>query len=298
MKTVSYSPAAPLSHFIDIIWCSQAVSFDYCNLTLPMLHQELIINFSDQFLVSRADQVGFEKQPDRHIPVLKMQKDQAVLVNNEHGWISGLQTRPIYTSTAGNHFTIGVLFKPWGLQALTGINAFELQDSSVSMEAVFGKQATELIDKIYEAKTPAAIFVLFEKFLWSKLGDRHIPGILLNSLSRMKQARLVEGIVGRIADEYKISSKTFIQSFKKYIGITPGKFHHLLLLNQTLQHLIQHPSQPLTESTYDLDFYDQAHFIHFFKRYTGFTPATYIRQFRAGRVLPASPHIIEIKITE
>jgi hypothetical protein len=265
MQTYNYLPAAPLSHFIDIIWFSQAGEFQYANLTLPMLHQEMIINFSTQFIVSKAEQIEFDRHSDKQSPVLKMQRPQPALVNNEAGWISGLQTRPIQTCTAGKHFTVGVLFKPWGLQVLTGIDTVELKDSSVSLETVFGKEATELINKIYEQKTTKATFSVLEKFLLDKLSGRSIPDFLLKSLDYMKQATPEDSMIQHIARELSVSPKSFIGAFKKYIGLTPGKFHHLLLLNQTLQHLSQHPTQPLTASTYLLHFFDQAHFIHFLK---------------------------------
>lgn len=296
MQTVSYSPAAPLSRFIDIIWFSQAGRFDYTNLTLPMLHQEMIINFSSQFIVARAAGIEYNQQIQSSKQASDLNRQSSVLVNNEQGWISGLQTRPVQTTTAGTHFTVGVLFKPWGLQALTGIDAFELQDSSVSLETIFGQEATALIGKIDETQTPEEIFPVLEKFLLAKFSPRPVPPFLLQSVNRLKQISLEEGVVQRVAGELSVSPKTLIQSFKKYIGLTPGRFHHLLLLNQTLQYLTQNPAQPLTGSGYDLHFFDQSHFIHFFKQYTGFTPSAYIKRFKAGHILPDSPHSIEIKV--
>lgn len=290
MQTYTYTPEAPLSHFIDVIWFSESVAFTCANLTLPMLYHEMVINFSTRFEVSHIEGTNF-KQPFHASASL-----QQPFINNESAWVCGLQTQPIKTITGGKHFTAGVLFKPYGMQAITGIDAFELQNRSVDLESIFGTAAIQLTEEIHEQPHPIAIFNTLEKFLLKKLGGRRVPAFLLEGLMLMQNAIPDEGIINKISHTLAISPKTLIGAFKKYIGLTPGKFHHVLVLNQALHHLVSHSSQKLTDTSYDLCFFDQAHFIHFFRKYTGLTPSQYKQQFKAGNIRPAVPHSIEINI--
>lgn len=277
MQTHSYVPPAPLSFFVEVIWFSAGSRFDYANLTLPMLHHELVINFSDHFEVS---------------------SNNNLLINNQTAWLSGLHTQLVRTDTNGKHFTLGALFKPWGLYALTGIDAIELQNKLIPLEIIFAGEARQLTGQIFQQAIPARMFSLLEQFLLKKLNGRIVPAYLLHSLKVMQQAQSSDGRMNTIAGKIGVSSKTFIQTFKKHIGITPGKFHHLLLLNELLHKLAQRPAQKLTEIGYDLHFFDQAHFIRFFKNYTGFTPSAYIHLFKAGKINPAIPHSIEMALQE
>ncbi|MFN7116314.1 MAG: helix-turn-helix domain-containing protein [Saprospiraceae bacterium] len=273
MHTVRHIPAVPLAHFVALIWISEAGRFDYANLTLPMLHHELVINFSDHFAVHT-------------------QREK--LINNDTAWLAGLQTQPIQTTTGGKHFTVGVLFKPWGLQALTGIDAIELQNQAIDLESIFGAAATQLVAQIYEQPDPQHIIPILERFLLQHWQGRQIPAYVSAGLEQLQQVTLQDGIVQQIAHQLGISEKTFIQAFRKYIGVTPGKLHHLFILQRLLLHLVNNPGQSLTESGYALDFFDQAHFIRFFKQYTGFTPSAYVRAYQAGKIVAAAPYSIEL----
>jgi AraC-like DNA-binding protein len=272
VHTVSYIPQVPLSHYVDVIWFSEAGTFDYRNLTLPMLHHELIVNFSDRFEISDGRQT---------------------LVANVRAWLSGLQTRPIHTLTGGRHYTAGVLFKPWGLYACLGINAETLKDSSVELERIIGAPARQLIDDIYLARTPREVLQRMEGFLTSRLSGHSLPVYLLPGISLMDTYTLSDAVVEKLSGRFGISAKTLIQHFRKYVGLTPVRYHHLRLLNRLLQHLTHHPDRKLTDTGYELDFFDQAHFIHFFRKYTGFSPSAYLRQFAEGKITPAAPNSIQ-----
>lgn len=266
-----------------------------------MLHHEMVINFSTHFEVAQASHFNLQSLIKTAKPVYAQESltmpPHYSLINNKKAWVSGLQTNPIQTVTGGKHFTVGVLFKPWGLQSLTGIDAFELQNNSVELETIFGVEATSFVEEIYAQPDADSIFAILEHFLLKKLTGRKVPSFLWESMTCMQKAALEDGIVNKIAAQLSISPKTFIQTFKKYIGLTPGKFHHLLVLNQTLHYLTKHPGQELTISSYALSFFDQAHFIHFFRKYTGITPSEYIRQYKAGKVQTAIPHTIEMTLS-
>lgn len=241
-----------------------------------MLHHEMIIDFSGRFDIVRNAQ------------------------NLNYGcsaWLAGLQTLPVTTTTEGNHFSAGVIFRPAGLYAVTGIDAIQFKEQCIPLEDVFGYGADLLIEQIYLASGPEHIAALLEKFLSGRLKNQPIHTVALAGLHLLNDAPLSDGTVNTIARTLSVSSKTFIHVFKQYIGATPAQWHHLLLLNKALKMLATNPAQKLSNVCYDLNFTDQAHFIRFFKRYTNLTPSLYLKHIQHKKAgLMGGPNSIELAV--
>ena len=66
-------------------------------------------------------------------------------------------------------------------------------------------------------------------------------------------------------------ARTFHESF----GYTIGAYIRSLRIEAAIQEL--HCRKPVVEIALDTGFYDQSHFHHVFKKYTGLTPTEYTR---------------------
>ncbi len=273
MQTLSYVPQPPLDSLVELIWVSRAGAFHYHGRLLPMLHHELMFNGSDRFEVSTGGQT---------------------VVANAPAWVSGLQTRPVEAVAAGGHFTVGVLFKPWGLRAFTRMDAAALQDQSLPPEDVFGPEVRQLVADLSPARPAPDLCRAVEAFLLRRLAGPALPPYLSRCIAHLERSPLADNVVNDLARQSGVSAKTLIGHFKQYVGLTPAKYHHLVVLNRTLRHLAHQPAQTLTQTAYTLGFFDQAHLIRFFGQYTGLTPSAYLRAGRLGRVHAANPNSVDL----
>jgi AraC-like DNA-binding protein len=273
MQTLSYVPRPPLHSLVELIWVSRAGAFHHRSRLLPMLHHELMFNGSDRFEVSTGGQT---------------------VVANAPAWVSGLQTRPVEAVAAGGHFTVGVLFKPWGLRAFTRMDAAALRDQSLPPEEVFGPEARQLAADLSPARPAPDLCQAVEAFLLRRLAGPALPPYLAGCMAHLERSPLADNVVHNLAKQSGVAAKTLIGHFKQHVGLTPAKYHHLVVLNRTLRHLAHHPGQTLTQTAYTLGFFDQAHLIRFFGQYTGLTPSAYLRAGRLGQVQAANPNAIEL----
>ena len=273
MQTLSYVPRPPLASLVELIWVSQACAFHHRSRLLPMLHHELMFNGSDYFEVSTGGQT---------------------VIANAPAWVSGLQTRPVDALAAGGHFTVGVLFKPWGLRAFTRMNAAALQDQSLPPQEVFGSEVRQLAETLCPARPAYELAKAVETFLLRRLAGPALPPHLARCIAYLQRSPLADNAVNDLARQSGVSAKTLIGHFRQHVGLTPAKYHHLVVLNRTLRYLARNPVQTLTESAYALGFFDQAHLIRFFNQYTGLTPSAYLRAGRAGRVHATNPNAIAL----
>ncbi|WP_460946201.1 helix-turn-helix domain-containing protein [Spirosoma daeguense] len=67
-----------------------------------------------------------------------------------------------------------------------------------------------------------------------------------------------------------ISQSPFEKRFRALVGTSPKKFASIVRFNAVLNSL--GTTKTLTEISYENNFFDQAHFINDFKKYTGDTP--------------------------
>lgn len=269
-------PTGQLSKYIDKFWYCQADDLTNLTLTIPLLHHELVFNFSDNYCISG------NSGPDN---VLK----------NQQSWINGIQTRPIITRSSGKHEMMGVLFKPNGLKAFTKFHSSDFQNSFIDATLIFGKSFPNLLERLQNVKIAPAKISLIENFLSKSLNTDNCPQYLDASLDffSLNTGRRIS--VRETCNKISVSNKSLIKSYQKHIGVNPIKYLQLLSINRALQFLSKAPKQSLTRLAYDLNFYDQAHFINLFKSTTSITPTQYSDYVLNKKIDTSSPNFISLQ---
>ena len=81
-----------------------------------------------------------------------------------------------------------------------------------------------------------------------------------------------------LSEQSFISKYHLLRLFKEQVGLTPHIYQLHLRLNEARKMLMR--GQPLADVAYSLNFTDQAHFIHTFRRYAELSPKKYQRKLR------------------
>jgi AraC-like DNA-binding protein len=63
--------------------------------------------------------------------------------------------------------------------------------------------------------------------------------------------------------------------FKQHVGITPKAFMKIMRFQKAVMEIERCRSVNWAGVAYESGYYDQAHFIHDFRQFSGFTPAQY-----------------------
>lgn len=276
MTYFEQTPTGQLSKYIDKFWYCQADNLTNSTLTIPLLHHELVFNFSDNYCISRNTEFD-------------------TILKNPKSWISGIQTRPIISESAGNHEMIGVLFKPNGLKAFTKYHSSDFENSFIDATLIFDKSFATLLKQIQNTNIATAKISLIENYLIKKINSDNSPKYLNASLDLFELPTDKRISVKDTCNQVLISNKSLIKSYRKHIGITPIKYLQLQSINKALLHLSKDPKQSLTTLAYDLNFYDQAHFINLFKTTTSLTPTQYSDYVLRNRIDKSSPNFISLQ---
>jgi AraC-like DNA-binding protein len=170
--------------------------------------------------------------------------------------------------------------------------AAELCDRPVTVEQVWGRAAiTELRDRLATAGKPHEMLALLEEDLLRRL--RETAGLgLVRHASSVIAATGGAVPIGDLRTAAGVSSTHLARRFKQLIGVTPKRLARTYRFAATVFPI--DPAGPIDwgDLAYGAGYFDQAHFDHEFRAFTGLTPTRYVEVRR--RFLREHPgHVLD-----
>lgn len=171
--------------------------------------------------------------------------------------------------------TILVYFTEIGFTHFASHPAHELFNLSLSLDDIFAKNSiAEVEEKLGVANTDKQRIKIVEQFLVSQLKDIQTDKLIVEAVKLIYQTKGAVRIK-ELNEKLFISQSPFEKRFRKVVGTTAKKFASIVRFNTVLDHLSE--TKTLTEICYENNFFDQAHFIKDFKKFTGDTPENFKR---------------------
>jgi len=259
MLYCTHIPAAPLSEFVAWFWFYEGLDLAHRReRVLPDGSTELVINLDD----SRRKLFDRE-QPHR-------------FQTFHRAWLSGARSDYILIDVLPQSSMIGVHFKPGGLAPFLGMPPVEVSGKVVELEALLGRCANELRDELLEAAGPQTKFRALERFLLRRASRRLLPTpAVAYALGEFQRHDSVVR-VRQVADSLGFSHKHFIELFRQEVGLTPKRFCRVHRFQQVLAAIQAQRAVDWATAACQAGYYDQAHFAHDFKAFSGLTPSEYL----------------------
>jgi AraC-like DNA-binding protein len=163
-----------------------------------------------------------------------------------------------------------------GLAPFLPMPAAELCDRPVTVEEVWGRPTVaELRDRLATAAGPHEMLTLLEDQLMRLVCETAGLGLVRHTSSVIAAATGAVAI-GDLSVAAGVSSTHLAQRFKEVIGVTPKRFARTYRFTATV--LAIDPAGPVDwlELAGRAGYYDQAHFGHEFRTFTGLTPTRYL----------------------
>ncbi len=251
---MSRVPRPPLDGLIDDLYYLAGAP-PYARLTLPPTPSAvLILNLGAPFRI-RAGTDGGEYA------------DGCVITTPTRAFEFGYppQTR-----------SVGVHFKPWGLAPFLPMPAAELRDRPVTVEQVWGRSTSaELRDRLAAATSPQDMLTLLEGELLRRLRETAGLGLVRHTTSVIEAATGAVTIA-ELSRGAGVSTTHLAQRFKELVGVTPKRLARTYRFSAAV--LSIDPAEPVdwVDLAHGSGYYDQAHFGHDFRAFTGLTPSRYL----------------------
>ncbi|MBL7478423.1 helix-turn-helix domain-containing protein [Legionella bononiensis] len=187
--------------------------------------------------------------------------------------ISGLQTKyKEYKHSTNDTKTLLITFYPWAVPILFNECASALTNQALNLSDIFGTTLQDILEEqLLSLHTIEDIVPALEVF-FSGLNTNKNKRVDEHFIKQMKQIMnlCVTSSVNHLATDLGYTNRTLERRFKDYVGISPQKFLLLKRFQTTLMHLRNGKNwEEIMEFS---NYYDQAHFIHEYKAFSGLTP--------------------------
>lgn len=192
-------------------------------------------------------------------------------------WSSGLHAQSTAFTrfvTAQDFRMFGVYLYPFTIPTLLRLPATDFTGQLPELGELFGNAGRELEERVMLATDNRQRVRIVSSFLISLL-DRtkgEFPAVFASIGEIIRKNGLVD--IGSLADRFACSPRNFERKFKDFAGLTPKRFSRIIRFQATVKSYGK-SNRSLTEIAHDFGYYDQSHFIHEFKEFSGYNPKSF-----------------------
>lgn len=260
----AYQPIFPLNQFIEnFIYFDEISAPHNLDRFLPDGNTEIIIDLTEK------SQSIYDNQTLQEIQVCRQ------------AWVSGVRTRPITIPSGDGSRMLVVAFKKGKAFPFYPFPLGELTDIVANADQVFGRKFYDLREQLLATQSIDRMFELVEDFLLQQAGDAICEDIANRCIDYALSSIISKPTLRRIqqlSDEIGYSQKHFIELFRGQVGVSPKQYLKIMRFQKAILAIETNASIQWNRIALESGFYDQAHLIHDFKLFSGFTPSEYIKR--------------------
>ncbi|MCB9751865.1 MAG: helix-turn-helix transcriptional regulator [Myxococcales bacterium] len=271
-------PRGPLARFVSSLWFARGRIHYQRDAILPGGHLTLILNLG-------APHRTFDPRAPQELARSRLRTD---------AWLCGQQRGPILSEPTAETHMVGAFFHPARAAPFLGGSAggawrpaAELTDQLVSLESLWGATSVARArDEIASAGAPAAKLAALGRVLEARLNRAMGVGRPpLGGVARLERAlALLEGprghSVAAVCEQLGVSARHLGGECRRLLGVSPKTYARIVRFNRALRGAARGAPR-WSELARACEYYDQAHFIRDFRRFSGLTPGEYVARRRA-----------------
>lgn len=271
MDMQAYTPKGLLKDFVDgIVFITGRGGGT--GVAFPRMHQVIIINMGDNFLVSPV----YDK-----VPRINECRDTI--------WVNGKQDIPFMLENKGVTGMYAILIKLGMFPFFGHLPAYTTNDLAVGAEHWTSKDIFDLRHQLHEAASITEGFMLIEKYFTRLL----IKGDLAGSEKvRWLDKAMRTTTVDEICRILGATRKKLRSEARFYFGGPVKNIQGIIRFNKTLADIAKNAQQTLSSVH---QYYDQSHFINDFKARAGITPSQYRRLCQSYPQIQYTPNFLSME---
>lgn len=185
------------------------------------------------------------------------------------------QTQRFRRFVTCNDFGIfGAYLYPKALPILFGHSAASLTDQMPTLQEAMGQSGSDLEERIMLAPDNQVRASILSGFLESRIHAHQGPNASIEwAIHRLFQTN-GQAAIHELIDQTGYSLRNLERHFHNFAGFSPKRLARILRF-QSATRSRETVNGSLTDIALDCGYYDQAHFIHDFRQFSGYTPGAY-----------------------
>ncbi len=282
MKYTVYRPPEPLRDYVDHLWTVAMDGDEPHNLTL-------------KFFVTCAPCIVFQHHNGRSAIARKIPDSGGEVCHENHptSFIRGAITRPFQCDTEATPNAIGVELKPHALHTLLHVNAAELSDGIVELNA-FSKD--NLSEQLLNADNERDRIAVVTNFLTTKAVASPRADSLVAQGLRLIHENIGSIHVRQLLKRLNVSERQFERRFGRTVGLAASRYIRIMRFQEAVQLMKAGKAERLTDMAYDLGYTDQPHFIKDVRQFTGYTPRNLLHELQECVAIPPDRTLVRQRV--
>lgn len=192
----------------------------------------------------------------------------------ERLFIAGTARSSLVVPIHGQAIYFGIRFLPGRFSFFFPRPLKDLSDRMVACTDVWGRHLEEFESRLYVAPSMQARMETAEAFLLGRLAAVK-RGPDTRFLTAVDSIFEYQGHL-RLDDHspHGLSPRQLRRLFDRHIGVSPKSLARIVRFQSVLRSMMKLPQKEWGQGCLDFGYYDQAHFIHEFKAFSGLTPTS------------------------
>ena len=167
---------------------------------------------------------------------------------------------------------VSICFAEGGAYPFFPVSMHDIANQVIDLYCLWGQPTNDLEERIEMAKTMSQRVQLIQQYLIARLQQSGKSDSGIDFCIRQIRQANGQLSLDELASQTGISNRQLVRRFNQRIGLSPKEFARMTTFKNALRNLKKYPLLNLTEIAYESGYYDQAHFIHACRDYSGLTP--------------------------
>jgi AraC-like DNA-binding protein len=239
----TYAPPWPLRSFVELIWY-------WRGYPTPGARERLLPAASTELVVD---------------------------LTSSSSAVAGPSSESFFIERTAQDELIGVHFAPGGAFPFAAFPLDDLHNRSIGLVDFCGEpDATRLVDSLHRAATIDAKIQALERWLRSvqRRSLQHPPAVAFAMKELASNPRLAS--TAAVATKTGFSQRHLIQLFRTHVGLTPKRYSRLARFNRIIHRIAKLDDPDWADLALEWGYFDQSHFNHDFRTFSGLTPSQYM----------------------
>jgi AraC-like DNA-binding protein len=256
-------PSPPLSDFVSCLWYSEGFEGTH--------ERERLLPNGEAGIV-----FDLRERPARDSIRIWNAEDERRFESFAPAIFCGARTDCFVIDTEQQQRVIGIQFRAGGAFPFLGMPACEVANNTYALDDIWPGESEVLREQLMAAPSAQAMFAILERALLSRLRhSAHLhPAVAfaVGCLSKPNPTLRVSDLAERVG----MGPRRFMEIFREQTGLTPKAFQRVRRFQRVLRTLHAGAEENWSAIAADCGYFDQPHFIHDFRSFSGLTPGEYV----------------------